>query len=256
VTEEPDWEHDTVPTPRVRVEPPPAVPRRPGSDTLEMPAVPASPASRKAPTPPTSKARTSRAPRRQGPARGPGRQRRRPWRFVALLLALVAAGSVGVLAGRFVSTGMPAATVASGEGNGESGGSVDASWTSVDPTGGTGFRQADASTWRTQSYRSAKFGNLKPGVGLVADLGAKSELSAVTVDVAPDGVVLELRAGDASSSDPADFKVVKKATAATGPTTLDASDGGEHRYWLLWVTQLGPREGGYVAELSNPQVES
>ncbi|MDP9408058.1 MAG: hypothetical protein M3P95_09360, partial [Actinomycetota bacterium] len=182
-----------------------------------------------------------------------GHRSRRPRRLAVLALGLVAAAGVGVLAGRLLPpVAEEAPLVASGSGDAV----VEATWSSVDPVGGSGFRQVDARTWRTQSYRTAEFGNLKPGVGLVADLGSAREVHAVTVDVAPVGVVVELRAGDAPSQDPADYTVVTEAVEAAGPTTLDASGGGSQRYWLVWVSELGPREGGFVAELAEPRVQS
>lgn len=262
--DQPDWETDTVPTPRVRVEPTPRGPRSLSTDTVEMPAVGAGS--------PGSRPRRERRQGREGQERPPGgaragaparpprlapgaapRRRGRGGRVVVLLGALLLAGAVGVLAGRLLPDGTPPGDPAPAV-TGDAAAPVAGSWSSVDPVGGSGFRQVDASTWRTQSYRSAEFGNLKPGVGLLADLGAARELGEVVVDVAPVGVALELRAGDSPSDSPDDYAVVAAADDAAGPTTLDASGGGAHRYWMLWVTRLGPREGGYVAELSQPTV--
>jgi hypothetical protein len=253
-TDRPDWETDTVPTPRVhaRASEPPAPPSPSGSDTLEMPAVRVE-TRRPRRAAPRGGDRPATAPRPTAP---PARQRprRRSGRVVLLGLALLAAAGAGVLAGRVVPIGSGEAPLAVATGAGEA--VSEATWSSVDPVGGSGFRQVDARTWRTQSYRSPTFGNLKPGVGLLADVGSGRELSEVTVDVAPAGVVVELRAGDSPSQDPGDYEVVAEATEATGPTVLDASEGGAHRYWLVWVSQLGPREEGYVAELSDPAVRS
>lgn len=268
--EQPDhrmWEVDTVPTPRVRTEPPTPPPVRPtspppvrsSSDTLEMPALRnGGRAAGRGPDARPPRARGAGGPARSSrrvPGAGPGR-RRLPGRGKAAALAgaLVVAAGAGVLAGRLVPPAgeEPPLAVAAGAGDA----ALDVTWTSVDPVGGSGFRQVDASTWRTQSYRTAEFGNLKDGVGLLADLGEPREVEAVTVDVAPVGAVVELRAGDAPSQDPQDYTVVDRAGEAGGPTTLEAGDAGAHRYWLLWVPQLGPREGGYVAELSEPDVEA
>jgi hypothetical protein len=254
----PAWEDDTVPTPRVRVDrssPPPA---RSSSDTLEMPAVRgATPApGGTAPPRPERPAGAGRAAAPSRPAPGSPRRRSRTTRAAVLVGALVVAAGLGVLAGRLVPPAAEDPPLAVASGAGDAVDAVDATWTSVDPVGGSGFRQVDAQTWRTQSYRTAEFGNLKSGVGLLADLGSPREIEAVTVDVAPVGAVVELRAGDSASQDPEDYVVVDRTGDAAGPTTLEAADAGAHRYWLLWVPQLGPREGGYVAELSAPDVEA
>lgn len=250
----PGWEDDTVPTPRVRLDGPSRPVAPSSSDTLEMPAV-GGPARSPAGSPSPRRQRPAgvaqdAAPADAGPA---ARRRRRTSRLAALVGALVVAAGLGVLTGRLVPPAAEAPPVAVASGAGDA---VAATWTSVDPAGGSGFRQVDAQTWRTQSYRTAEFGNLKSGVGLLADLGSPREIEAVTVDVAPVGAVVELRAGDSPSQDPEDYTVVDRAGEAGGPTTLEAGQTGAHRYWLLWVPQLGPREGGYVAELSAPDVDA
>jgi hypothetical protein len=123
---------------------------------------------------------------------------------------------------------------------------------SVDPSGGSGFRRDDG-RWRTQSYTSPSFGNLKDGVGLLLDLGTPRAVTAVRVDA--DGPLdLELRAGDRPAKDGEAFARVAAADGADGPTQLDGSKGGEHRYWLVWVTGLAPGDGGYRAVLGDPAV--
>jgi hypothetical protein len=121
---------------------------------------------------------------------------------------------------------------------------------SFDPSGGSGFRQDGPGTWRTQTYRSADFGNLKPGVGLLLDLGAARSVAAVTLTVDGGPVALELRAADQQGAAATDFDRVAASAAADGATTLTVPDGGaKHRYWLVWVTKLAPQDGGYRAVL-------
>ena len=45
-----------------------------------------------------------------------------------------------------------------------------------------------------------------------------------------------------------------KAGDASGTTTLDASKGGKHRYWVVWVTELAPGGGGFAAVVGQPKV--
>jgi hypothetical protein len=130
---------------------------------------------------------------------------------------------------------------------------IPAQVSSVDPSGGSGFRSDDG-RWRTQRYGTADFGNLKPGVGLLLDLGAPRAVTSVSFD-ADGAVTAELRAGDDPASDGDAFTQVTEPKQADGGTTLDGAKGGEHRYWLVWVTELPSSGGGYEAVLSTPVVK-
>jgi hypothetical protein len=141
--------------------------------------------------------------------------------------------------------GKPAATASAAP--------LSATVTSVDPSGGSGLRQ-QGEQWRTQTYRTAAFGNLKPGVGLLLDLGAAHSVQSVSFDAGPGPLTVELRAGDAASRSPEDFTAVGSPTTAAGATTLDGRSGGSHRYWMVWITELAATDGGYRAVLSEPVV--
>ena len=123
---------------------------------------------------------------------------------------------------------------------------------SVDPSGGSGLRR-DGDVWRTQRYASATFGNLKDGVGLLLDLGAARAVTTVALDV--EGPIdVELRAGDRPADDGDAFTEVAAASGAEGETELSGTKGGEHRYWLVWVTRLASTGGGYEAVVGQPTV--
>ncbi len=107
---------------------------------------------------------------------------------------------------------------------------IRATLSSFDPSGGSGFRQDGPRTWRTQTYRSAEFGNLKPGVGLLLDLGAARDVAVVTLTVEGGPVALELRAADQQGGSAADFARVAAAPDASGATTLRAGDATARRY--------------------------
>ena len=128
-----------------------------------------------------------------------------------------------------------------------------ASVSSVDPSGGSGLRH-QGGRWQTQIYRTADFGNLKPGVGLLLDLGSPHSVSSVRFDAGPGPITVQLRAGDQASSGPASFTATGSSTSAHGPTTLDGMPGGKHRYWLVWISQLAATPGGYSAVVSDPVV--
>jgi hypothetical protein len=93
-----------------------------------------------------------------------------------------------------------------------------------------------ATSWRTDRYRTAAFGGLKQGVGLLVDLGRPTRLSLVDVAATRAGARFEVRAGDALGA---------LRTVATGDGVrprMTPQAGVRARYWVLWVTGL-PRDG-------------
>jgi hypothetical protein len=168
-----------------------------------------------------------------------------------LVAVLVVGAGVGVFLARH-HVGSPAAA--------RSGSSasvaVPATITSFDPSSGSGFRQESGSTWRTQTYQTATFGNLKDGVGLLLDLGSPREVTAMTFDVQGGPIAVELRAGDQRAASAGGYQKVANADSASGPTTLTPKDAGKHRYWLLWVTRLASQDGGYRAVIRQPVVSA
>jgi pyruvate/2-oxoglutarate dehydrogenase complex dihydrolipoamide acyltransferase (E2) component len=127
--------------------------------------------------------------------------------------------------------------------------------TSFDPSGGSGFRQDGTATWRTQTYASADFGNLKEGVGLLLDVGAPRSVRTVTVEVVGGAIALQLRAADERAASASGYAQVTASGSASGSTSLTVPAGTRHRYWLLWVTRLAAQDGGYRAVLRNPVVK-
>jgi len=130
-----------------------------------------------------------------------------------------------------------------------------ASVVSIDPSGGSGLRHV-GNQWRTQTYTTPTFGNLKDGVGLVLDLGSSRPVTSVTVAVTTTPIVLELRAAAGDSPAVADFQPASSplTVPATGNATLSTTDAGSHRYWLVWITRLARHNGGYGAVIGEPVV--
>jgi hypothetical protein len=113
-----------------------------------------------------------------------------------------------------------------------------------------------ATTWSTLNYRgSPAFGNLKPGVGLVLDLGSEQDVAAVTVVSTTPGATVEIRTGDAP-----DGTLDAFAPAAGG--TLDAEteftfeETATTRYVLVWVTGLVDGADGFNASLAEVTVSA
>lgn len=99
--------------------------------------------------------------------------------------------------------------------------------------------------WYTSRYNSAELGNLKPGVGLLFDLGEPKKVDEVRLRLAKQGADLELRSADSAGDDPDDFDTVAKQDDASDRVTLKPSGQTEARYWLVWFTKLPNDGGGY-----------
>ena len=253
VTEHGQWEDDTMPL------------ARPLEDTLELPVVsdpqpPPQPVQQPAPRPvPPEQPPPSPAdlqptemlqpvayapPLRPAPEQPRQARRHHGGRWIAGVLIVLVLVSVAVVGGRLAKD------------SGRSGGSTGAPLSvqtvrSVDPSGGSGLHQtgsSGATVWRTQRYRSAEFGNLKAGVGLLLDLGRRQRVATVGVTSDVPGTTVELRAGDSASSTRRGNTLARKASAS-GAVTLHGSDGGRHRYWLIWIPRLGSDGNGYLAQL-------
>jgi eukaryotic-like serine/threonine-protein kinase len=110
--------------------------------------------------------------------------------------------------------------------------------------------------WSTVTYRgSAAFGNLKPGVGVVYDLGGEQTLAGVTIATGTPGATVEVRAGNSPDDDLDAF-----STAATGQLTGtdDLTFGAPvtTRYLLVWVTGLVETDDGFSADLTEVTVHA
>jgi hypothetical protein len=113
-----------------------------------------------------------------------------------------------------------------------------------------------ATSWSTLNYRgSAAFGNLKPGVGVLYDLGSEQQVAGVTVTTTTPGVTVEIRIGDAP-----DGALDSYATAGSG--TVDGTseftfdEPATARYVLVWVTGLVEAGEGFSADLAEVSILS
>ncbi|MDQ1287923.1 MAG: hypothetical protein QG622_1488 [Actinomycetota bacterium] len=113
---------------------------------------------------------------------------------------------------------------------------------------GTSFTFKEGA-WRSQTYSDARFGNLKKGIGLLLDLKTARPITGVTFLAQTGPMTVELRAGDTAATTGESFQKVGQPVTANGFTTLPATTGGSHRYWMIWVTQLPP---GFQARIADP----
>ncbi len=117
-----------------------------------------------------------------------------------------------------------------------------------------------ATVWTTERYKTKPtFGGLKPGAGLVLDLGEVKKITSVTLSLGSGTTALEVRvpAAPAMGTQPpmdsqADWRKVASTNAGSGTVSL-AMNGETTRYLLIYLTQLPPVEDahfrGTVAEV-------
>jgi putative peptidoglycan lipid II flippase len=113
-----------------------------------------------------------------------------------------------------------------------------------------------ATAWSTLTYRgSPAFGNLKPGVGVVYDLGAEQDLAGVLIVSTTPGATVEIRTGDSP-----DGELDSYATAGSGEveetTEFTFDEAVTARYVLVWVTGLVEGDDGFSAELAEVAILS
>jgi hypothetical protein len=125
-----------------------------------------------------------------------------------------------------------------------------------DPDVPKSFDGDPATAWSTLTYRgSAAFGNLKPGVGIVYDLGSPQPLAGVTVTTNTPGATLEIRSGDNPQGSLDSFQVAAKGTLE-GTTELSFDEPVTARYLLVWFTGLVDQGDGFSADLAEVEITS
>lgn len=114
-----------------------------------------------------------------------------------------------------------------------------------------------ATAWHTQWYASASFGDLKPGTGLLLDMGRTVTISTVRVLLGTTpGADFQLRAG-ATASSLTGLHPVAHASDAGGQVSLNLTSPARGRYVLIWFTQLPPdgSSGTFQADVYNIRIE-
>jgi eukaryotic-like serine/threonine-protein kinase len=104
-----------------------------------------------------------------------------------------------------------------------------------------------STTWRTEHYRdNANFGNIKPGMGVLIDLGRETTVSAVEINMMLPGatVVLKGSATEAPNSREGDVaaqqwpNISDPKVDATTRVILSPAADTKVRYLLVWFTRL------------------
>lgn len=108
----------------------------------------------------------------------------------------------------------------------------------------------DTTGWPTQEYTSPRFGNLKPGMGVLINLGKPQKVSAVNLKLSAPGASVSIRYGDQDFGDhtQGDKQIAEDFEQAVEPRQLEATAEipveVEAQYVLVWITELPPYENG------------
>ncbi len=120
--------------------------------------------------------------------------------------------------------------------------------TAIDPEGDgeerndtAGFAiDGDGDTyWRSERYRSANFGNLKSGVGLIIDLGGSARVNEVVLDTESEDWSVEIYIGDDFSGAPGTWGEPAAAGRALRNKVDFSIDSLVGTQMLIWVTNPG-----------------
>jgi len=100
-----------------------------------------------------------------------------------------------------------------------------------------------ATAWSTDWYRTAQFGGLQAGTGLLVDMGHSVTITSARIILgsAP-GAGLQVRTGRAPA--PATMRLQASAGDASGTVHLSLARPQRARYLLIWFTQLPPDSAG------------
>ncbi|MFD5280019.1 protein kinase family protein [Streptomyces rubrogriseus] len=110
--------------------------------------------------------------------------------------------------------------------------------------------------WQTSHYASADFGRLKPGVGIVVDLGKVQQVGKVALTFGGDTSV-ELRSAGATDSEPQSFEGYEKVAGGNGTTVdLKPDKAVQTRYLLVWLTELPVTDGQFRGRVADIKVTS
>ncbi|MWK35268.1 hypothetical protein GEV43_15335 [Actinomadura sp. J1-007] len=104
--------------------------------------------------------------------------------------------------------------------------------------------------WETQTYKSARFGNLANGFGVVLNMGKPVHVSKVTVQTPVGGVPIQLRIGKSEAFEA--MRLAGQETARHGGFSINASKDVVGQYVLIWFTNDVP--AGFKAKLNEVTV--
>ncbi|HEX9311916.1 MAG TPA: protein kinase [Actinomycetota bacterium] len=197
----------------------------------------------------------------------------RSWMLVPLVVVLlaVAAIAVGLIVGRLQLGGPLGVRAAAGSSKPAGGGGTPVRLVQAkddDPYGDGSEDPQDAAlaidgnqgtSWFTDHYSSAKFGNLKPGLGLWVGLGRTVEVTQVTVTSPIPGWAFELLPGAAPNDNARPLASTDGRVTFTvgrdGRATVDLPHSRTSGL-MIWIVRLAPDQGRFRAAVSEIEVRA
>jgi hypothetical protein len=123
------------------------------------------------------------------------------------------------------------------------------------------------SAWETQGFNDPFFGHIKPGMGVLINLGTPKHVADVRVETSAPGVGMDVRTGssDPGNTSPGDqkvyetFKKISDGDTEKTDGTRKVFDGFNedttYQYLLVWLSELPKGDGGkYRISVSNIEV--
>jgi hypothetical protein len=123
------------------------------------------------------------------------------------------------------------------------------------------------SAWETQGFNDPFFGHLKPGMGVLINLGTPKHVADVRVETNAPGVAMDVRTGTSdpgnnSAGDKKVYETYKKLTdgdteKTEGPVKIfdGFNEDATYQYLLVWLSELPRGDGGkYRISVSDIEV--
>ncbi|HYK32176.1 MAG TPA: protein kinase family protein [Streptosporangiaceae bacterium] len=118
------------------------------------------------------------------------------------------------------------------------------------------------SAWDSQWYKTAEFGGLKTGAGLLLDMGKSVTFRSLTVIFGSiPGADVQILVGNSaarSASNLSSMTTVATADNVSGPMTFRLSKPAAGRFLVIWFTKLPPKRGSghwFMAAVYNVSVK-
>jgi eukaryotic-like serine/threonine-protein kinase len=124
------------------------------------------------------------------------------------------------------------------------------------------------SAWETQGFNDPFFGHIKPGMGVLINLGSAKHVADVRVETNVPGAAMDVRTGpnDPGNNSAGDqkvvdtFKKISDGDTEKGEGTVRVFDGFDedttYQYLLVWLSELPRGDGGkYRISVTNIEVD-
>lgn len=111
------------------------------------------------------------------------------------------------------------------------------------------------SAWQTLTYQNTpEFGNLKPGVGIIFDLGEERTINSVELATNLPGTAIEIRAGAAPDAALESYPVVGTLDPFTDSGSVELAEPVRARFVIVWFVRLVNSDGGFQGALAECRI--